>query len=81
MEIGSFFRIEGMLLAGGACLYVRTSDGSLWDIGRLKDIGHLLQKNVVVEGIRTGIGTIAVNWIEALKPLAKAELVLRFNRG
>ena len=80
MEIGSFFRIEGMLLAGGAGLYVKTPDGGLWDIGKLKDIGHLLQKNVVVEGIRTGIETIAVSWIEALKPLANSDLVLRFSK-
>lgn len=69
MNIGSYFRLEGMLIAGATSLYVQARDGAFWEIGKLKDVGHLLQNNVVVEGIRTGAQTMTVNWIEAIKPL------------
>ncbi|WP_176593504.1 DUF5818 domain-containing protein [Sphingobium sp. EM0848] len=69
MNIGSYFRLEGVLLAGVAGLYVRARDGAFWEIGTLKDVGHLLQNNVLVEGIRTGAQALAVNWIEAVEPL------------
>lgn len=72
MNIGSYFRLEGILLAGAVSLYVQARDGALWEIGRLKDVGHLLQTNVVVEGIRTGAEAIAVNWIEAISPIQRA---------
>lgn len=72
MNIGSYFRLEGILLAGAVSLYVQARDGALWEIGKLKDVGHLLQTNVVVEGIRTGAEAIAVNWIEAINPLQRA---------
>ncbi|NWK97583.1 hypothetical protein DM806_18325 [Sphingobium lactosutens] len=72
MNIGSYFRLEGVLLAGAVGLYVQARDGALWDIGKLKDVGHLLQTNVMVEGIRTGAEAIAVNWIEAINPIHQA---------
>ena len=71
MNIGSYFRLEGVLLAGAVSLYVQARNGALWEIGKLKDVGHLLQANVVVEGIRTGAEAIAVSWIEAIDPLRK----------
>lgn len=58
-------------MAGAVSLYVQARDGALWDIGRLKDVGHLLQSNVVVEGIRTGAEAMAVNWIEAIAPIQR----------
>lgn len=72
MNIGSYFRLEGVLLAGAFNLYVQARDGALWEIGKLKDVGHLLQSNVVVEGIRTGAEAMAVSWIEALEPVQQA---------
>lgn len=72
MNIGSYFRLEGVLVAGAVSLYVQARDGAFWEIGRLKDVGHLVQTNVVVEGIRTGAEAIAVNWIEAINPLQRA---------
>lgn len=72
MNIGSYFRMEGMLIGGAVSLYVQACDGTLWEIGKLRDVGHLLQTNVVVEGIRTGAQAMAVNWIEAIKPLQQA---------
>ena len=72
MNIGSYFRLEGILVAGAVSLYVQARNGALWEIGRLKDVGHLLQSNVVVEGIRTGAEAIAVNWIEAINPIQRA---------
>jgi Protein of unknown function (DUF5818) len=72
MNIGSYFRLEGVLLAGAVSLYVQARDGAFWEIGRLKDVGHLLQSNVVVEGIRTGAEAMAVNWIEAMHPIHSA---------
>lgn len=72
MNIGSYFRLEGVLLSGAFDLYVQARDGALWEIGRLKDVGHLLQSNVVVEGIRTGAEAMAVNWIEAIEPVQQA---------
>lgn len=69
MNIGSYFRLEGVLLAGAVGLYVQARDGALWEIGKLKDVGHLLQSNVVVEGVRTGAEAIAVSWIEAIEPI------------
>lgn len=71
MNIGSYFRLEGILLAGAVSLYVQARNGALWEIGRLKDVSHLLQTNVVVEGIRTGAEAIAVNWIEAINPIQR----------
>ena len=76
MDIGSYFRLEGMLRPGARCFYVQARNGALWDIGRLRDVGHLLQRNVIVEGIRTGAETIAVNWIEAVEPLRRAVRLL-----
>lgn len=72
MNIGSYFRLEGVLVAGAVSLYVQARDGALWEIGKLKDVSHLLQDNVVVEGIRTGAQAIAVNWIEAIEPLQRS---------
>jgi hypothetical protein len=71
MDFGSYFRLEGILIAGAVSLYVQARNGALWEIGLLKDARHLLQTNVVVEGIRTGAETLAVNWIEACEPLRK----------
>ncbi|WP_426387770.1 DUF5818 domain-containing protein [Sphingobium sp. R-21] len=68
MNIGSYFRLEGVLVAGAVSLYVQARNGALWEVGLLKNVGHLLQSNVVVEGIRTGAEVIAVNWIEANGP-------------
>ncbi len=72
MNIGSYFRLEGMLIAGATSLYVQARDGAFWEIGKLKDVGHLLQSNVVVEGIRTRAQSVAVNWIEAMRPIQHA---------
>lgn len=72
MNIGSYFRLEGVLVAGAVSLYVQARDGALWDIGLLKNVGHLLQGNVIVEGIRTGAEAMAVNWIEASEPIQRA---------
>jgi len=66
MNIGSYFRLEGVLVAGAVSLYVQARNGALWEVGWLKNVGHLLQTNVAVEGIRTGAEAIAVNWIEAI---------------
>lgn len=71
MNIGSYFRLEGILLAGAVGLYVQARDGVFWEISGLGDVGHLLQANVVVEGIRTGAEAISVNWIEAIEPLQR----------
>lgn len=71
MNIGSYFRLEGVLVAGAVSLYVQARNGALWEVGLLKNVGHLLQSNVVVEGIRTGAEVIAVNWIEANGPLQR----------
>lgn len=72
MNIGSYFRLEGTLVEGATSLYVQACDGAFWEIGKLRDVGHLLQGNVVVEGIRTGAQAMAVNWIEAIKPIQHA---------
>ncbi|QOT74515.1 hypothetical protein H5V43_21830 (plasmid) [Sphingobium fuliginis] len=72
MNIGSYFRLEGVLVAGAVNLYVQARNGALWDVGLLKNVAHLLQSNVVVEGIRTGAEAIAVNWIEASEPFQRA---------
>lgn len=72
MNIGSYFRLEGVLLASAVGFCVQARDGAFWDIGRLRDVGHLIQSNVAVEGIRTGAEAIAVNWIEAVEPLQRA---------
>ncbi|WP_157035746.1 DUF5818 domain-containing protein [Sphingobium chungbukense] len=72
MNIGSYFRLEGVLVAGAVSLYVQARDGALWEVGWLKNVGHLLQTNVAVEGIRTGAEAIAVNWIEAIEPIGRA---------
>lgn len=74
MNIGSYFRLEGVLLAGAVSFYVQARDGALWEIGKLKNVRHLLQGHVVVEGIRTGAEAMAVNWIEAIEPLPKVLL-------
>lgn len=71
MDIGSYFRLEGTLLAGAVGLYVQARNGALWEIGKIKDVGHLLHRMVVVEGIRTGVEAISVNWIEAMEPLIR----------
>lgn len=72
MNIGSYSRLEGVLVAGAVSLYIQARDGAFWEIGKFKDVGHLLQSNVVVEGMRTGAQAMAVNWIEAIKPLQHA---------
>lgn len=72
MNIGSYFRLEGVLVAGAVGLYVQARNGALWEVGLLKNVAHLLQSNVVVEGIRTGAEAIAVNWIEAGEPFQRA---------
>lgn len=46
MNIGSYFRIEGVLVAGAVSLYVQARDGVFWEIGKLKDVAHLLQTGV-----------------------------------
>ena len=66
MNIGSYFRLEGVLVAGAVSLYVQARNGALREVGWLKNVGHLLQSNVAVEGIRTGAEAIPVNWIEAI---------------
>lgn len=75
MNIGSYFRIEGILLAGAVGLYLQTLDGAFWDLGRMNGVGHLLRGHVAIEGIRTGAQAVAVNWIEAINPDAGAPLV------
>jgi len=72
MNIGSYFRLEGVLVAGAVSLYVQARNGALWEVGWLKNVGHLLQTRVAVEGIRTGAEAIAVNWIEAIQPIGRA---------
>jgi hypothetical protein len=76
MDIGTYFHLEGTLLAGAVGLYVQSRNGALWDIGKLKGVSHLLHQIVKVEGIRTGVEAIAVNWIEAAKPLKRAKHIL-----
>jgi hypothetical protein len=68
MNIGSYFRIDGILLAGAVGLYLQACDGAYWELGKMDDVGHLLQSHVFVEGIRTGAEAVAVNWIEAVDP-------------
>lgn len=68
MNIGSYFRLEGVLLAGAVGWYLQTCNGAFWDLGMLRDVGHLLQSHVSVEGIRTGAEALSVNWIEAVQP-------------
>jgi len=71
MNIGSYSRLEGVLVAGAVSLYVQARNGALWEVGLLRNVAHLLQANVVVEGIRTGAEAIAVNWIEAGEPFQR----------
>lgn len=70
MNIGSYFRIEGMLLASAAGLCLQACDGAFWTLGDMRGVDHLLQNHVIVEGIRTGAQAMAVNWIEAIAPSA-----------
>lgn len=78
MNIGSYFRIEGVLIAGAIGLYLQAVDGAFWTLGQMAGVDHLLQNHVAVEGIRTGAAQMSVNWIEAVEvalhpaPLAEA---------
>jgi hypothetical protein len=72
MNIGSYFRLEGILVAGAVSLYVQARNGALWEVGLLRNVAHLLNVNVAVEGIRTGAEAMAVSWIEASEPLQRA---------
>jgi len=76
MDVGTYVRLEGTLLAGAVGLYVEARDGALWEIGKLKDVCHLLHRLVAVEGVLTGIEAMAVSWIEALEPLRRGLLLV-----
>jgi len=38
MNIGSYFRLEGVLVAGAVSLYVQARNGALWEVGWLKNV-------------------------------------------
>ena len=75
MNIGSYFQIEGVLLAGAVKSYLQTCNGVLWDLGTLRDVGHLLMQHVSVEGIRTGAEAVDVSWIEPVEPAANVPML------
>ncbi|CAN5409181.1 hypothetical protein BH10PSE12_BH10PSE12_25760 [soil metagenome] len=70
MDIGAYHRIEGELVRGAAGMFVRARDGMLWQLGKLHDVAHLVGKLVAVEGIRSGVEALHVNWVEALISVA-----------
>ena len=74
MNIGSYFQIEGVLLAGAVKSYLQTCNGVLWDLGPLRDVSHLLMQHVSVEGIRSGAEAVDVNWIEPVEQAATVPL-------
>jgi hypothetical protein len=38
MNIGSYFRLEGILVAGAVSLYVQARNGALWEVGLLRNV-------------------------------------------
>lgn len=62
-EIGTRYRLEGLLLTSDRGLVLKIDDGGVWALDA--DPDHFAQagRRVVVEGIRSGFDRIDVEWI------------------
>ncbi len=67
MDIGAYLRVEGELIRGAAGMFVLAKNGVLWHLGAIQGVGHLINKIVAVEGIKSGVEALNVSWVEALK--------------
>jgi hypothetical protein len=70
MDIGAYLRIEGELIRGAAGMFLRARDGMCWQLGKLQDVAHLAGKLVAVEGIKSGVESLHVSWVEAVTIVA-----------
>jgi hypothetical protein len=65
-EIGTRYRLEGLLLTSDRGLVLQIDDGGVWALDA--DPHHYAQagRRVVIEGIRSGFDRIDVEWIGSI---------------
>jgi len=56
-------RVSGKLSRGRRGLILKTSDHELWVLDTVEDVEHLLEQNVVAEGLLAGLDRLKVDWI------------------
>jgi hypothetical protein len=62
-EIGTRYRLEGLLLTSDRGLVLQIDDGGVWALDADPDHYAQVSRRVVVEGIRCGFDRIDVEWI------------------
>ena len=62
-EIGTRYRLEGLLLTSDRGLLLQIDDGGVWALDTDPGADRHAGRRVVVEGIRSGFDRIDVEWI------------------
>ena len=62
-EIGTRYRLEGLLLASERGLVLQIDDGGVWALDTDAGADSHAGRRVVIEGVRSGCDRIAVEWI------------------
>jgi hypothetical protein len=63
MPIGSYHRVEGLLMTSARGLVISLADGGVWALDTDANAIEFLGQRVIVEGVRTGFDRIDVSWI------------------
>lgn len=64
-EIGTRYRLEGLLLTSKRGLILHIDDGGVWALAASPELQVQAGQRVVVEGIRSGFDRIDVEWVGA----------------
>jgi hypothetical protein len=62
-EIGTRYRLEGLLLTSERGLVLQMDDGGVWALDTDAGADSQAGRRVIVEGIRSGFDRIDVEWI------------------
>lgn len=64
-EIGTRYRLEGLLLESRRGLVLQIDDGGVWALAADPGMEAQLGRRVSIEGVRSGFDRIDVEWIGA----------------
>ena len=62
-EIGTRYRLEGLLLPSERGLVLQIDDGGVWALDTDPGAHSQARRRVIVEGVRSGFDRIDVEWI------------------
>jgi hypothetical protein len=62
-EIGTRYRLEGMLLLAERGPILQVDDGGVWALELFPEQRTQCGRRVLLEGVRTGFDRIAVDWL------------------